>query len=277
MGGGEIKDNCIICPFHGWKYDENGECVEIPYNDGKIPSKAKIKAWESKEMNGQVYIWYHIDNEEPSWIPPNYNINSMIYHGYTSQEISCHIQEIPENGADIIHLNVVHTKGVILPKLFTHKWKGTWEPCINEHSHKTNIIVDEELYLFGKFYIPGSHLITEINQYGPSLVNMHFKLPFGMEATVFQTVLPLSPFLQRVQHIAFAKKWVPRFLIKILLYGLYTQVDLDIPIWNNKLFVDPPLQVKNDGNLSGFRRWYSKFYSKNSLSLKDVQKKSLNW
>jgi hypothetical protein len=49
---------------------------------------------------------------------------------------------------------------------------------------------------------------------------------------------------------------VPRFLSKIILYGLRTQVSLDIPIWNNKVFVDPPSQVKGDGPLSNFRRWY---------------------
>mgnify|MGYP001502343413 CR=1 FL=1 len=40
--GGKTENNCVRCPFHAWKYDRSGACVDVPYAD-KIPPKAKIR------------------------------------------------------------------------------------------------------------------------------------------------------------------------------------------------------------------------------------------
>jgi hypothetical protein len=40
------------------------------------------------------------------------------------------------------------------------------------------------------------------------------------------------------------------------LIGIKIQLRNDIEIWNNKIFVENPLQVKGDGKLSLYRRWY---------------------
>ena len=32
--GGQIRGNCIECPFHGWTFrGEDGKCVKIPYSE----------------------------------------------------------------------------------------------------------------------------------------------------------------------------------------------------------------------------------------------------
>src|SRR5687767_7291918 len=28
--GGEVKDGCVVCPFHGWVWDRHGQVAEIP-------------------------------------------------------------------------------------------------------------------------------------------------------------------------------------------------------------------------------------------------------
>jgi len=61
----------------------------------------------------------------------NINIEKMTkdleYRGKTIHHIMCHIQDIPENGADILHFKYVHTQ--VIPKLdllgFT--WKAKWK------------------------------------------------------------------------------------------------------------------------------------------------------
>ena len=39
------------------------------------------------------------------------------------------------------------------------------------------------------------------------------------------------------------------------------QLGQDIPIWENKIYVNPPLVVDNDGPIGIFRRWTKQFYS----------------
>lgn len=60
-------------------------------------------------------IRYHCDGKEPDWEIPN--VDEIIsgewkYKGRTEHEINCHIQEVPENGADIAHLNYLHLSGI---------------------------------------------------------------------------------------------------------------------------------------------------------------------
>lgn len=97
--------------------------------------KAKLKRWTSLEINGFIFLWYHIENEDPWKIPIVQEIESREYVFLAKNEfiINCHIQEIPENGADIAHLSSVHGPGMIsgtdlryshskLYRSFTHGW-----------------------------------------------------------------------------------------------------------------------------------------------------------
>ena len=38
---GRVIGESIRCPFHGWRFDTSGDCVEIPYCD-EIPERAKV-------------------------------------------------------------------------------------------------------------------------------------------------------------------------------------------------------------------------------------------
>jgi nitrite reductase/ring-hydroxylating ferredoxin subunit len=43
--GGKVVGNAIECPFHGWRFNKEGECVHIPYTNKEIPCVARTKAW----------------------------------------------------------------------------------------------------------------------------------------------------------------------------------------------------------------------------------------
>jgi cholesterol 7-dehydrogenase len=51
-------------------------------------------------------------------------------------------------------------------------------------------------------------------------------------------------------------------------------VERDISIWNQKMYMDNPLIVKEDALISKHRRWYSQFYSKQSKSVAQEQEKT---
>ena len=38
---GWVEDGCLVCPYHGWTYDTDGQCGRIPASHGtNIPAKA---------------------------------------------------------------------------------------------------------------------------------------------------------------------------------------------------------------------------------------------
>jgi vanillate O-demethylase monooxygenase subunit len=54
---GWIKDDCLVCPYHAWRYDKKGGCVLIPQApDTKIPAKAKTPTYHCKEELGLVWV-----------------------------------------------------------------------------------------------------------------------------------------------------------------------------------------------------------------------------
>ena len=46
LSGGELIDDCLVCPYHGWEFNDQGKCQKIPANlDGvRIPRKAQIRS-----------------------------------------------------------------------------------------------------------------------------------------------------------------------------------------------------------------------------------------
>ena len=56
---GPVEDDCVRCPYHGWKYDASGKCVEIPANtaDKVIPQRARVDSYPVEERYGLVWIF----------------------------------------------------------------------------------------------------------------------------------------------------------------------------------------------------------------------------
>jgi phenylpropionate dioxygenase-like ring-hydroxylating dioxygenase large terminal subunit len=109
--GGKVVGNSIRCPFHAWRFDETGSCVEIPYAR-KIPPKARLDAWPIREMNGNIYLWRHAERKPPEYEPPL--IPQWGDEAWTPDyrkfrwTVRTHPQEVMENTVDFEHFRVLH-------------------------------------------------------------------------------------------------------------------------------------------------------------------------
>lgn len=265
---GRVVGNEIACPFHGWQFDGEGKCTHIPYAE-KVPGFMKTNSWPSTEMNGSVMLWHDAEGRPPLWMPSDIKeINSGRYkwHGAALHQVRAHIQEIPENGPDTAHLNYLHVPLVfrLLSKSgFHHAWEATWEPGKGVDEHLAFMRVIQSVEFRGR-YIPGTRIDVDIVQVGPSMVHLHFATPFG-KVMLIETVTPVQPLLQRITHQVFAEWTVPRFFAKFIMGSTIVQFERDVPIWNNKTYLNNPGLVKEDGPIAKYRRWFTKnFYSENS-------------
>jgi phenylpropionate dioxygenase-like ring-hydroxylating dioxygenase large terminal subunit len=49
----------VSCPYHGWTYDEHGECIAV-LSEGPnslIPGKARLKIYPTRTLKGMVWVW----------------------------------------------------------------------------------------------------------------------------------------------------------------------------------------------------------------------------
>lgn len=89
-------------------------------------------------MNDQIFVWYHVDETETPWELPvieEIENKKYMYHGRNEFYVNCHIQEIPENGADIAHFEAVHNDSLLagirntsqssLRNIGRHQWSAT--------------------------------------------------------------------------------------------------------------------------------------------------------
>ena len=65
---GRNEENGIRCVYHGWKYDAEGNCVDMPnappHQDFK--HKVKAKAYKVAERNGLVWVYMGLRKEAPA-------------------------------------------------------------------------------------------------------------------------------------------------------------------------------------------------------------------
>jgi vanillate O-demethylase monooxygenase subunit len=58
LSEGYVEDGCLVCPYHGWKYNGEGNCVSIPAQSKgtKIPARAKAEVYHCQEKYGIIWV-----------------------------------------------------------------------------------------------------------------------------------------------------------------------------------------------------------------------------
>lgn len=109
---GWLEDNCIRCPYHGWKFQGDGKCVDIPANEmgTPIPPRANVNSYPVQEKYGFVWIFYgDLPAESRPPIPPFPEYQDPQMHPiYLEYEMQTHYTRVIENALDPAHLYAVH-------------------------------------------------------------------------------------------------------------------------------------------------------------------------
>ncbi|XP_042334599.1 cholesterol 7-desaturase nvd-like [Sceloporus undulatus] len=287
--GGRVVGSCIECPFHGWQFHgEDGRCTRIPYAE-KVPSFAKVKVWPSCEVGGMIVVWYHCDGISPTWQVPEHKeilSHEWVFRGITEHYVSAHIEEIPENAADVAHLAFVHGPSILsgtdlrfsnsqLWAFFKHHWQAEWQPEPEPDPHCSRLLVKHHVTVCGKHFSL-LDLVINVRQVGPALVFIVFEHPFLGRGVIIQSVTPVEPLLQQVVHRMYYQRNIPALVPKFILWAESVQFERDVMIWNNKKYLSKPLLVKEDGPIQRHRRWYAQFYGKDGVRATSPRA-SLDW
>jgi len=58
LSQGWVADGCLVCPYHGWRFDRTGACVAIPAQDPAIPipPRAHVSSILVGERYGLVWV-----------------------------------------------------------------------------------------------------------------------------------------------------------------------------------------------------------------------------
>jgi phenylpropionate dioxygenase-like ring-hydroxylating dioxygenase large terminal subunit len=247
--GGKVRGEALVCPFHGWEFGGDGRCTKIPY-DTRIPAKAKLETWHVREHDGAIYAWFDRHGGEPTHEPPRLPLpGGRPFRRFTKKRgwvVRTHIQEITENGLDSAHFETVHKLG--LPK---HSESSSPD----DHPFEMRQVYDAPYFglsakLTVRLHEPGvHHTVTELGDAG---------------ALVLSTLTPVDA--EHVHHrfsfVAMPSK-IPllgRLLTEFMMREAARQYEQDIPIWENKKYLDRPVLCQGDGDIHKVRQWFRRFY-----------------
>src|SRR5256885_9536504 len=117
---GRNEECGLRCPYHGWKYDVTGQCVDLPSEgaDGPMRKRIKLKSYPCIELGGVVWTYMgppELKPEPPGieWahVPPERRFASK-----RLQE--CNWLQALEGGIDSSHVSFLHSGALVRDPLF---------------------------------------------------------------------------------------------------------------------------------------------------------------
>ncbi|MBL8645005.1 MAG: aromatic ring-hydroxylating dioxygenase subunit alpha [Rhodospirillaceae bacterium] len=112
LAGGKLKGDTVECPYHGWRFNGEGECVKIPSigKDGKIPARTRIDSYPTQEKYDLVFAFLgDLPAHErpgimdiPEWGKEGWRAN-LLYNEYKAS-----YERAVENTLDPAHNEFVH-------------------------------------------------------------------------------------------------------------------------------------------------------------------------
>ena len=112
LSNGWVEKNGIRCSYHGWLMDENGRCIEQPYEDLSDRSQAgrercSVKAYPVRPLAG--ILWAYLGPqpapELPVWEPFTW---ANGFREVVLADVPCNWFQCQENSCDPVHFEWMH-------------------------------------------------------------------------------------------------------------------------------------------------------------------------
>jgi nitrite reductase/ring-hydroxylating ferredoxin subunit len=250
--GGRVDGDLLVCPFHGFAYDEGGVCVRTGYGT-RPPPTARVRQRLLRETNGLLLVYQDDAEAAPSWDVPAEDLDGWTRARWREFVLRDHPQETTENSVDFGHFTHVH--GYRDPRMLRNA--VTDGPYLS-----TAFAADHPLPLLGRRTL-GFEFETHIYGLGYSLV--HARVPrFGLEARLWVLPTPIDEerlTLRLAASVRRARRPIPNGLLaRLALFGFAYDARQDFPIWENKRYLPRPALAEGDGPIGMYRRWARQFY-----------------
>lgn len=113
LSQGWVEGGCLVCPYHGWRFDSSGACVLIPANDPDlpIPPRAHVQSVLVDERYGLVWMCVGVPREPIPTFPeledPEYTLVHELIEVWQASA-----PRITDNALDVSHVAWVHRDSV---------------------------------------------------------------------------------------------------------------------------------------------------------------------
>jgi nitrite reductase/ring-hydroxylating ferredoxin subunit len=248
--GGRVEGRSIRCPFHAWRFDMQGECVEVPYSK-KIPPKARLQRYPTEVRNGIVWAWYHPQQAAPTWEAPTIpeleqpGWSPPTHHAWT---IRTRNQEIAENTADPAHFRAVHGFGEAPDPQIEFEAHTYQSVTLSRARRSDGSSTESRLEV--TWHGLGLGVVRSTGDFELLVVGTNTPIDEGAVDARFSFSVNTERGLRPDSGAG-----------KAFIGEAIRQMEQDIPIWENKVFAPRPVLCEGDGPIGRFRNWAKQFYA----------------
>lgn len=266
--GGKVEGELLRCPFHGFCFDTDGECVKTSYGTKPSP-RTWVVSHHIKEMHGVILGYFHPEGKKPEWHIPDLNTDEWTPLVFKEWELDSHPQETAENSVDLGHFLEVHNysdTSVIKPfntegPYMNARYGATRNAGMGKKANGKPISLEFEIYKWGFGY---SAVEAHIKDLG--MVTRQFVFPTPVDGDKISLRIAMS--IKKIEDkkkinpmlALFPEELLRKLILKFSFKSYQSDVMQDFKIWNNKTYVHPPALAKGDGPVMQFRKWAEQFY-----------------
>jgi 3-ketosteroid 9alpha-monooxygenase subunit A len=263
--GGKVKDDCIVCPYHGWGYGPDGVNRFIPYEDRPNVSHS-LRKWHVDERHECVFVWHDPAGGPPRWTLPDIwtareameSTQEAHYRAYPEMSIAfpgepVHPQIPLENAPDSVHFEYVHN-ATVTPELLSWGADGPvfrtvagWRVPSTDGPGRVALQIESVAcgvggtfaYFEGSFTYRLAFFHTPVDD---EKVDMFYSIWWPRESGDDSPTVP-----DHVRERA-AKEYL-------------STLEDDLEIWRYQKYIEHPALAKQDAKPYGaLRKWAKQFY-----------------
>ena len=113
----------LRCPYHGWVFDAQGNCVEQPFEDRAFPEarykeKIHVTAYPVVELGGMLFAYF---GPQPAPLVPRWDllVRDDLDRVVEIHRLPCNWLQCMDNAADPVHFDYLHAEygNYVLKKL----------------------------------------------------------------------------------------------------------------------------------------------------------------
>ncbi|WP_162300055.1 Rieske 2Fe-2S domain-containing protein [Kineobactrum sediminis] len=273
--GGRLIGDTIACPFHGWTFAGDGECVSIPYA-GKIPDKARraLRGWPLLEKNGFISLWYDPDDNPPedylpdisAWGPDSWG--DWHFHRSRIRAQPC---DVIENIVDIAHFPHVHGGEV---RAFENRFgeRTVTQLSTVDRSANAQMVIPPDLpfdlqAMSQQAVEQRSDAWGDATYHGPAIMYYYTEVRSELMSFSSWWVNYHTPVNDEEVDLCSAvilnsltDEPLPAEFVELYAQTAHAAFGQDVEIWKDKVFRADPILCDGDGPINKLRRWYEQFY-----------------
>jgi len=153
LSTGWVEGDCVRCRYHGWKYDQDGHCVEQPGEKSAVASKVKIRSYPIKEYLGLVFAYLGEGEPPPFRRFPDFERDFVLEVGLP-EVWPCNYWNRMDNQGDGQHVPWAHRDTILRVGRADQLVDRAIESEETEYGMRTSMRAPEKPDAFLHFHMP---------------------------------------------------------------------------------------------------------------------------